>query len=81
MARKHKRRPSTSLYVKDQGEFIETGFTQERFDRLVKENDKMLMLLDDFRTNSTDFKARMVIERFLESRQDDLVAARSRTKP
>lgn len=61
--------------------FIETGFTQERFDVLIRDNDRLLMLLETM-TGMTDLYAiRALASKQIAKRGDDLDAARSRTTP
>ncbi len=66
--------------------FVETGFTQERFDSLIRDNDRLLMLLADVMGDGPGAFTSQAINRrraeeLLRERQEELVAARSRTQP
>ena len=59
--------------------YVETGFTQERFDALIKENDRMLVLLVSM--VFTDLGSlRTRVNAILKGREADVEAARSRIK-
>ncbi len=60
--------------------YVETGFTQERFDSLLKENDRMLIFLDS--CNKYPGEAGTDIREFVENPvvQEKIEGARSRTK-
>lgn len=64
--------------------YVETGYTQKRLDDLVKQNDQMLMLMDDVMKVIDDDDTAQALEKigaFLRKRKDEVVAARSRTTP
>jgi hypothetical protein len=58
--------------------YIFTGFTQERFDALIKDNERMLLLLADVREAPAD--EIMAVDRFLSGREDDIELARNHAK-
>lgn len=62
--------------------YVETGFTQERFDRLIKENDQLLVLLSDVSdaAQSMDIEVRRRLNKALDGRAADIEAARTRIK-
>jgi hypothetical protein len=57
--------------------FIETGFTQERYDRLIKKTDRLIVALDDALTNLDPSRWLMVL-RAEGLTEADVLDARSR---
>ena len=62
--------------------FVQTGFTQERYDQLIRDNDAMLLLLADVAEAGTGIvEFDEPLNSFLAENADKLEAVRSRTKP
>ena len=57
--------------------YVSTGFTQERYDHLVTDHDKLLILLDDLETFGYD-AVRARIAEALSGKDKDVEAARDR---